>query len=303
MKKLLSLLMAVTLIASLAACGGGDDESAITYKDFDEEGKIVMGFVPSQDADKIADTVEPLKEKLEEILGIEVEAQVMTDYVGLVEGMRTGRIDIGFLPPFAYVQAEDRANVDVILKAVRFGSSSYRAQYNVPADSDIQSIEDLVSKTGLRWAFGDVSSTSGFLFPGSQLMDMGVADLNAHFNPFPVGAHDTALVALLNGDADFATTYEDARTRIEKDYPNALKDIRVIGYSAPIPNDGVSVSEQVSPEWKEKLTTAFLSFNDDEDMLQVLQDVYNWTGIAKASSEDYQVVRETYEKFKDQINE
>ncbi|RXJ02771.1 hypothetical protein DS745_05530 [Anaerobacillus alkaliphilus] len=45
-----------------------------------------MGFVPSQDADKIADTVEPLAERLSEVLGVDIQAQVLVDYTGLVEG-------------------------------------------------------------------------------------------------------------------------------------------------------------------------------------------------------------------------
>jgi phosphonate transport system substrate-binding protein len=298
MKKLLALLMSVVMIASLAACGGGDESA-----DNEELTKIVMGFVPSQDSDKIADTVAPLEEKLEEILGIEVQAQVMTDYVGLVEGMRTGKIDIGFLPPFAYVQAEERANVSVILKAIRYGSSSYVAQYNVLASSDINSIEDLVSTSGLRWAYGDISSTSGFLFPASQLMEKGVGNLDSHFSQIAVGGHDNSLIALLNGDADFATTYDDARTRIEDEYPNVMDQIKVIGYSDPIPNDGLAVRDGLNEEWVTKIKEAFLSFNEDETMLQVLADVYNWTGIDEASSADYEVVRKTYEKFKDQLAE
>ncbi|WP_158235008.1 PhnD/SsuA/transferrin family substrate-binding protein, partial [Pseudomonas sp. 2822-17] len=73
----------------------------------DEITKLTMGFVPSQDAANIADTVEPLAERLAETLGVEIQAEVMTDYTGLVEGMRTQMIDIGFLPPFGFVQAEE----------------------------------------------------------------------------------------------------------------------------------------------------------------------------------------------------
>jgi phosphonate transport system substrate-binding protein len=290
MKKLFALILSVVMIASLAACGGEDDE-------------IVMGFVPSQDAEEIASTVEPLRAKLEEQLGKTVVAEVVTDYNALSEGLKSKKIDIGFLPAFGYVKAEERANISVILKAVRFGASSYRAQYNVPVDSELQSLEDLVNTSGLVWAYGDNSSTSGFLFPANQLMSMGVDNLDEHFTQTTTGGHDNSLIAILTGEADFATTYEDARSRIEEEYPDVMDKVRVLGYSDPIPNDGIVVREGLSEDLVADIKAAFLSFNDDEAMIQVLQDVYNWTGIDEASPSDYDVVRETYKVFKALINE
>lgn len=151
LKKYLLLVLVAMMAMVVTACGQSDATGSVE--------KLTMGFIPSQEADKIADTVKPLEEKLSEILGVEVEARVMVDFVGLVEGMRTGQIDIGFLNPFGFVQAEDRADVEVILKSVRNCSESYRAQYTVPADSDIYSIEDLLESTGLVWAYADTLST------------------------------------------------------------------------------------------------------------------------------------------------
>ncbi|EGL81721.1 phosphonate ABC transporter, periplasmic phosphonate-binding protein [Caldalkalibacillus thermarum TA2.A1] len=309
--KLIFLILSMVFVLVLAACGTANEDNAGAGDEAEGEEaaggkeeitKLTMGFVPSQDADKIADTVKPLAERLSEILGVEVDAQVMTDYVGLVEGMRTQQIDIGFLPPFGFVQAEERADVQVILKAERNGELSYRAQYNVRADlEDINSVEDLVANEGLRWAYADPTSTSGFLFPASQLMDMGVENVDTHFNHLQVGGHDNALIALLNGDADFATTYEDARERIQDDHPDVMDKIKVVGYTDPIPNDTISLRAGLSEEWVQKIKDAFLSFNDDDEMLEVLNNVYNWTGIAEAKSEDYDIVRTTYERFQDQI--
>lgn len=319
LKKASILFLSLLFVFAIAACGTQDtsDEGAQDTPaqepvqepakeepaKEEEVKKLTMGFVPSQDADKIADTVEPLAKRLSEILGVEVEARVMIDYVGLVEGMRTQQIDIGFLPPFGFVQAEERAEVQVILKAVRNGADSYRAQFNVRAElEDIQTVEDLLDQEGLRWAYGDTTSTSGYLFPANELMQMGIADLDRHFIQTSVGGHDTSIIALLNGDADIATTYEDARTRVEKDHPNVMEDVRVIGFTAPIPNDTISVRSGLSDEWRDKIKAAFLSFNDEPAMIEVMSNVYNWTGIAEAKSEDYDVVRSTYENFREQLS-
>jgi phosphonate transport system substrate-binding protein len=325
--KVVLVMLSVLLVFAVAACGAGGDEETPGANGADENGNeengneeengenadeavegedidsLTMGFVPSQDAGNLADTAQPLADRLTEILEVEVTAQVMTDYTGLIEGMRTEQIDIGFLPPFGFVQAEERANVQVLVKAERHGEDSYKAQYVASADLDADSIEDLAAEEGYRWAYPDSGSASGFLFPGSQLMELGVDSLDTHFNTLEVGGHDNAIIAILNGDADFATTFDDAREVVEDEYPEVMEQTKIIGYTDPIPNDTVSVRAGMSEEWAEKIKDAFLSFNDDEEMLAVLDDVYSWTGVAEADSAEYEIVRETFEKFQDQIDE
>ncbi len=310
MKKFLTLLIALVMVWSLAACGAAGDNATEQpagdtgeATETEEITKITLGFIPSQDAANIADTVEPLEEYLSEALGIEVEAQVMIDFVGLVEGMRTGQIDVGFTNPFGYVQAVDRAGVEVILKAIRNGSDTYVAQFVASADSELESVDDLVNTSGLSWAYSDPLSTSGFLFPASLLMDKGVENLDTHFTQTAVGGHDNAILAVLDGQADFATTFDDARDTVEGDYPDVKERLKVIGHTDPIPNDGISVRSGFPEDMKEKLREAFLAINDNPEILEVMNQVYTWSGIAEASDEDYEVVRSVFGKFKDQLGQ
>ncbi|GAK07774.1 phosphate/phosphite/phosphonate ABC transporter substrate-binding protein [Geomicrobium sp. JCM 19038] len=294
MRKLTIASTAVLMTTILAACGTGASDSPDT---------LSMGFVPSQDADELADTVQPLADRLSEELGMEVQAEVVTNYVGLVEAMGNDQVDIGFLPPLGFVQAEQLHDVEVLLKSERFGDYEYLAQFNVRADNDeIDSIEDLVNSEGLVWAYGDTSSAAGFLFPANELMDAGVEDLNTQFQHSQVGAHDTALMAVLDGDADFSTSFDDARDNLEDDYPDIKDDIKVIDYTQPIPNDTISARPGLDEDLKNQVIEAFLSFNDDDEMLEVLDSIYNWTGIAEADSADYEVVRDTYERFQEDVS-
>lgn len=162
-------------------------------------------------------------------------------------------------------------------------------------------MEDLVEREGLTWAYPDTLASAGYLFPASHLMDMGVDDLDTHFKHSQVGGYDNALIALLDGQADFATTFDDARDIIEKDHPDAKEKIRVLGYTEPIPNDTISVRSDLDEELVDKIRDGFLSFNDDEEMLEVLFNIYSWTGITEAKSEDYDIVRDVYERFEDSI--
>ncbi|MCE7792689.1 phosphate/phosphite/phosphonate ABC transporter substrate-binding protein [Salipaludibacillus sp. CUR1] len=267
-------------------------------EDVDE---LVMGFIPSQDAAEIATTAEPLEEFLSEELGIDVRAEVMVDYSGLIEAMRTQQVDIGFLNPFGFVQAEDRAGVEVILKSIRHGSDSYVAQYTVPADSHIEDLDDLLEEEGLVWAYPDDLSTSGFLFPAKQLMDMGVENLDNQFQRLSVGGHDNAIMQLIDEQADFATTFDDARDTLADEFPDIHEDLRVIGYTDEIPNDTISVRSELSDNLKEQIQDAFMSLNDNEEMLEVMHEIYTWDGVAIAESSDYDIVRDVFAEFEDDL--
>ncbi|PRY81379.1 phosphate/phosphite/phosphonate ABC transporter substrate-binding protein [Alkalibacterium olivapovliticus] len=301
MRQIKGLIMGLSAVLLLGACGTTDTG---TEENGDEEiDELVLGYFPSADVENMAASARPLEEYLSEQLDIEVTGQVMTDYTGLIEAMRNQNADVAFLPPFAYVQAEERANVEVLLKAIRDGSESYVAQYNVAADSEFDSIDDLVEAEGLVWAFTDYTSTSGYLFPAQQLMDLGIEDLDSQFTMIDVGAHDSALLSVLDGQADFATTFEDARVRLEDEIPDIYEQIRVIGTTEEIPNATLSVRSELPEELKERIAEAFLNMNDDPEMLEVLKDVYNWEGFAPAQSSDYDVVRDVYSQFEELIEE
>lgn len=294
MKKFSVLVFLLSLSLVLVACGDKETDT------------LVMGFVPSQDSENIADTVKPLADKLSEELGVKVEGRVMTNYNSLVEGMGSNQIQIGFIPAFGYVLANEQYDVEVILKSMRNGSATYKAQYVVRTDSGIDSLEDLEGKI---WTFSDKGSTSGYLFPAKQLMekfDLKTAtELESEFfsNVLQAGSHDTAALSVLDGDADVATTFDDVRDTLEKDYPEIKNDLKIIDYTVEIPNDTISVTKELSDDLVKQIREALMSFNDDPDMIKIMNDVYNWDGITEAEDKEYQVVKDTYHQFKDIIED
>ncbi len=99
--------------------------------------------------------VKPLAKLLEQQLHIPVTVTVSTNYNTIVEAMGSKKVDVGFLPPDAYVQAHKQYGVKVLLQAQRFGYKEpddqqtnqlvnyYRAQIVVRKGSGIKNLKDL----------------------------------------------------------------------------------------------------------------------------------------------------------------
>lgn len=129
MKKILSMLLATTMMASLAvSCSSEDTTSTTTGDDGSQTTvieKLTVGFVPSRDPDEVVTATEPLKGLLQAELATmgydvkAVEITVGTNYEVVAEGMSAGTIDIGLIPGGTFVLYDD--GVDVILTATRDG--------------------------------------------------------------------------------------------------------------------------------------------------------------------------------------
>jgi len=238
--------------------------------------KLVLGLVPATEAQQMVDDATPLAEFLRGELGMPVESFVPQDYTALIEAMGSGRADIGMLPPFASILGKQRYGIETILIAKRQGEATYKTQW-MTADPTLcdappkpqgpdgflfchGAIEQV---RGKLVAFTDPTSTSGHLFPALQLLDAGInpeTDIESVF----VGSHDAAVIAVLNGDVEIGVSFDDARTWVEKSFPDVGQKVIVWNESAPIPNDGVTVRGDLPADLKQDITRAFIKLIESE---------------------------------------
>ncbi len=289
MKKMLTLITLLGLVLSLASGGLAQGEVPT---------QLVLGMVPSREADRMVDSLDPIATLMSNQLLIPVETFVSTDYSGLVEAMRTGQVDIGMFGPFALVQAMDRANAEPILASVRRGSTSYRAQFNIRCDSGIEDFEAL---RGATMAFVDPNSASGYLFPYVFLNNLGInpdADMDYIF----AGSHDASALAVYNGDVDVGVTFggspgSDGRETIQADYADVKDVVCILGYTGDIPNDGVVVRAGLDPELVTQIQQTMIDIAEDEEGQVHTEALFNVTAFAPTSAEAYDIVRETARIF------
>jgi phosphonate transport system substrate-binding protein len=261
--------------------------------------RLVLGMVPSREANVIVDNLSALAALLSTALSIPVESFVATSYVGLVEAMGTGRVDIGLFGPAALVQAMDVHGAQVIVASIRRGTTTYHGQFNVRCDAGITTFEQL---RGATIAFVDPGSASGYQFPYVTLKNSYGIDPDREMTVLFAGSHDAAALAVYLGDVDVAVTFgghgADGRETIEATYPDAKEVLCILGYSDPIPNEGAVVRRGLDPALSERIADALIDLAASPEGQAVTRALFDVTGFARVDASAYDVVREVTRTFR-----
>lgn len=314
-----------TLALVLSACGTIPGTSGSgAWPD-----KLVLGLVPSREADKLIESAKPLSAHLAKVLSeqagktITVEGFVPQDYTGLVSAMETKQAHIAAFGPFSLLQARDRAKAEIILQSVRFGSATYHTQWftNTPdkycSDKPVADkngmlgcngtveaskgpvAEDAIKKiaAGTKVSFVEQSSTSGYIFPALQLIEAGI-DHEKGITPIFSGGHDNSVIAVYNGDAEVGVSFDDARRGVSKEFKDVGQKVVVFAYSSEIPNDGWVVAGDLPDDLKKAITQALLDYAKSEEGKKTLKDIYEIDDLVEADQDAFKVVERAAKELK-----
>jgi phosphonate transport system substrate-binding protein len=193
------------------------------------------------------------------------------------------------LATFSYILAHEKGCADVALVSVRYGSPVYNGQIFVRADSGIETLADLAGKTFCR---PDPLSTSGWIIPSITLKAAGIDPDTDLAQIVDAGSHDAAVAGVYNGDCDAGSSFVDARSAIEEDYPDVMDVIKVIEISADIPNDGVQFVKGFDPELKAQIVDALLAIASTEEGQAALDVAYSWNALEKHDDSFYDAFRQ-----------
>jgi multiple sugar transport system substrate-binding protein/sn-glycerol 3-phosphate transport system substrate-binding protein len=294
-----------------------------------EDNPIKVLFVPSVDVDFMIESGELIEQGLNEATGLYYEVSVPTSYAATIEEMCASPDDtIGFIPAMGYVLANQLCSVEPGLASERYGWNVYWTQFIVPRDSDIETLEDLEGK---NWGYGDVASTSGYLYPSSLFSDMGITV----GDETETGGHPETVRAVYLGEVDFGTTYFsapllpegtwstdmppdvpddvidlcapneegqlwcgdyrvlDARAALSDEAPDVVQKVRILALTPEIPNDTLSFSPGVPDEVRQQIIDGVIAFIGTEACDQSLcnEKFYDWTGAGPIFDENFDGIR------------
>lgn len=303
---------AVVAAASLllAGCAGSADAGA-TGAAADPD-SLVLALVPSQDQNGLVDTAKPLTDMLTEKLGIPVTGVVAKDYQAAVEAMGAGQAQIGFLPSLQLWQASDKYGAKVVLQTERNGNITYPAQFmtnnpdkycdDTPVERDGMlfcngadamkgpaGLDSITKVKGAKVAMLGPGSPAGYIYPVLALQEAGI-NTDSDIEKLPVTANDASVLAVYNGDAEVGFSFWDARTIVKKDVPDVGQKVVVFAMTDEIPNDGVALTSDLSPELQQKITDALEEYSSSDEGSKVLQSIYSITKLAPADPSSLDVV-------------
>ncbi len=223
--------------------------------------------------------------------GIVIEPFVATEYAGVIEALAADppKAHIASLATFAYLVAAERGVAEAELVAVRYGSPSYTGQIFTRADSGINTVEDLAGKTFCR---PDPLSTSGWIIPSITMQAAGVDPETDLAEVVDAGSHDASVAGVYNGDCDAGSSFVDARSNLEEDYPDVMEVIKVINISVDIPNDGVQYHPTVSQELRDQINDVLMNMANIEGGAEALDTAYEWSELTPKGDEFYDPFRQ-----------
>lgn len=201
----------------------------------------------------------PIFDAVARSTGLAFDLKVAQSYGAVVEAMCNGAADIAFVGPVTYLQASERDCAELLAVAVKDGESVYYSGLFARAGSPIAGIADLRGKSV---AFGDVNSTSSFLFPLTMLMGAGLDPAKDLGRVRLTGSHASSLAALLHGEVDAAALSFDSYEKAVRENVPGARGVKVIARSDPIPYPPLIVNSRLPAATRERLRTAFQTVAD-----------------------------------------
>ena len=249
--------------------------------------ELRVGLIPSEDALAMMRASQQVMDQLAAKTGMKVKPFVANDYNGVIEAMRSGKIDIAYFGPFSYVLASQLANAEAFAIPVtkKTGQSSYHSIIITKKDKGLTTVPQLQGKT---FAFVDPSSASGHLFPKAGLKGEGI-DTDKYFSRVIFsGSHDASIMAVANGKVDAAAVADPIFSNAVTKGLVKAEDFQVVWRSQAIPESPMAWRKNLDAATKQKVATAMaeikgLPWGDRGEL----------NGFAPTNDKAYDVVRNT----------
>lgn len=197
---------------------------------------------------------EPLFNAVARQTGLKFEIHVAQSYGAVVEAMCNRAADIAFVGPVTYIQAKRRGCAELLAVAVEKGQSVYYAGLFTRTAAPVPSLKALKGK---RVAFGDVNSTSSFVYPMAMILQAGLDPARDLGQIRLAGSHANSLAALTQGQVDAAALSFDSFDKAVRQKAVDPKAVKVIARSEPIPYPPIIVNSKVPAALKARLRQAF----------------------------------------------
>jgi len=248
---------------------------------------LTVGLIPSEDSRAMIANSQAMMDQLSKALGMPVKPFVAADYNGVIEALRSKRLDVAYLGPFSYVLGASVADIEAfaVAETKKAGRTFYHSLIVANKDSGIKTVADLKGKT---FAFVDPSSTSGHLFPKAGLIKAGFNPDKDFGRVIFSGSHDANAVAIQNKRVDAVAIADRILDAAIAKGLAKREDLVVVWKSDPIPESPTVWRKDLDPALKKRIQAAFLEVKNIP-----WSDQGELNGFHPTNDAAYNVIRET----------
>jgi phosphonate transport system substrate-binding protein len=257
--------------------------------------EVTVGIITSENESDRLMRYKPVLAYFEKALRVKVNWRTATDYAGIIEGVKAGKIEIARFGPASYSKAwlVTKGKVEPLVGELdNDGNFGYHSVIIVKKDSPYQKVEDLKGK---KFAFADPNSTSGHQAPRYFLHEAGV-DADKFFGSTAFsGSHENSVIALLNGTFDGAATWyrsDDRSNMTRMEHKGMIKpgQWRIIWESPLLPSSPWAMSTKLPADMRNDVKQALLNMKaSDPEAWKSLTDG-KASGYREVTHKDYEAI-------------
>lgn len=276
------LLMLLVMTAWLAGCGGEESRPFVRLHDLDPtlaagaqgispRPVLRVGLSTMLSPRETLLRYGPLLDYLGRKLGRHVEVVLPRSHTEMVDLIRSGQVQMGFVSSYAYVLGEKEFGMEALAVPVYEGQPTHRAYILVRRYSGLERFADLKGHT---FAYTDPLSAAGRLYPEALVMGAGEAVDRFFDRTIFASSDDKAIKALDQGLVDGAAVDSAMFDLAVLHDPDLARRIRILETSDPFGAPPLVVSPRLGYELKRQLREALLAMGDDEKGKAVLAGLF-----------------------------
>lgn len=243
--------------------------------------KIRIGHnPPEEETQRIArdEIYTALAKYLGDRLDVEVEILKIGSYNVAIEAMRADKVDIVTFGSFSYLIAHQKANAEplVMRGSESKGRGEYRSLLITAADSEIQSMDDVLARAGdLTLSFNDPASTSGHLVPRGYFDEKGLIPEEIFKQVVFSMSHTANIMTAVSGKADLSAVASTTMRRMLETGSVKEDEFRIVWQSDWMPAGPVTIRGGLPEDFKEAVRDAYLSMPEDSpETWELVRSVY-----------------------------
>lgn len=256
-----------------------------------EGGALKMGIVPLDNPAEMLRRFTPVAEYLSRTLARKVELSVAMDFAQMLTDLEEDKVDLAFLTPSLYIEAQKKAGVFLLVKALQNGVPYTHAAIVAHADRSLARLEDIKGK---RFAFGSRKSTLTHLVPRAMLAEAGVGLSDMREFAF-LGQQEAIAKAIIAGEYDAGGMSESTAKMFED------RGLIILKTSIDVPEKNICISKHLDKNTSDLIKQALLALNRGQEAhATILGSINpNYSGFEPASDEEYDGVRKLLAKIQE----